>query len=381
MFYLSCDCRLFLLSLTVMVVKGAVERPKKRRCPDEAAEPEDVEMEESVDDQSANEDEREGGMRLGDVYIPPPPIAVCSSEAKGVRLMITKIVNENFKSYAGVQVLGPFHKCFTAIIGPNGSGKSNVIDSLLFVFGYRAAKIRSKKVSVLIHKSPLFQNLDKCTVSVHFQQIVDQPGETYQVVENSQFNVSRTAFKDNSSFYQINGRRVQFKEVGQLLRSHGIDLDYNRFLILQGEVEQIAMMKAKGQNEHEPGMLEFLEDIIGTSRFKEPLEKLNALVEELNEQRTEKLIRVKMVEKEKDSLIEPVKGVLGYLRCENRITHLKNILYQKDTNLDAMTAKKEELTKKFKQLDNEDVKLQEHLKQKNAKRKANMNDLKNEKEK
>ena len=26
------------------------------------------------------------------------------------RLMITHIVNENFKSYAGKQVLGPFHK-------------------------------------------------------------------------------------------------------------------------------------------------------------------------------------------------------------------------------------------------------------------------------
>lgn len=45
--------------------------------------------------------------------------------------------------------------------------------------------------------------------------------------------VSRTANKDNSSFYQLNGRKVQFKEVGTLLKKHGIDLDHNRFLILQ----------------------------------------------------------------------------------------------------------------------------------------------------
>ena len=44
--------------------------------------------------------------------------------------------------YAGKQVLGPFHKSFTSIVGPNGSGKSNVIDSMLFVFGYKASKIR-----------------------------------------------------------------------------------------------------------------------------------------------------------------------------------------------------------------------------------------------
>lgn len=40
---------------------------------------------------------------------------------------------------------------FTAIIGPNGSGKSNVIDSLLFVFGY---KVYSSKYSVSFLKLP-----------------------------------------------------------------------------------------------------------------------------------------------------------------------------------------------------------------------------------
>jgi structural maintenance of chromosome 4 len=36
----------------------------------------------------------------------------------------------------------------------------------------------------------------------------------------------------------------------------------------QGEVEEIAMMKSKGANENETGMLEYLEDIIGTNRYK-----------------------------------------------------------------------------------------------------------------
>ena len=49
--------------------------------------------------------------------------------------------------------------------------------------------------------------------------------------------VSRTAYKDNSSHYQLNGRKVPFKEVASLLRGSGIDLDHNRFLILQVRVE------------------------------------------------------------------------------------------------------------------------------------------------
>jgi len=59
--------------------------------------------------------------------------------------------------------------------------------------------------------------------------------------------------------------------------------------IFQGEVEQIAMMKPKAPNEHEDGMLEFLEDIIGCSRFKEPIERVASRVEELNEMRGEKV--------------------------------------------------------------------------------------------
>lgn len=55
----------------------------------------------------------------------------------------------------------------------------------------------------------------------------------YDVVPNSEFFISRTAFKDNSSYYELNKKKVQFKEIAKLLRSYGVDLDHNRFLILQ----------------------------------------------------------------------------------------------------------------------------------------------------
>ena len=60
--------------------------------------------------------------------------------------------------------------------------------------------------------------------------------------------------------------------------------------ILKGEVEQISMMKPKALTEHEDGMLEYLEDIIGSSKYKEPIEELSKEVESLNEARGEKVI-------------------------------------------------------------------------------------------
>lgn len=49
-----------------------------------------------------------------------------------------------------------------------------MIDSMLFVFGYRAQKIRSKKLSVLIHSSDKHKDVESCTVEVHFQKIIDK---------------------------------------------------------------------------------------------------------------------------------------------------------------------------------------------------------------
>ncbi|KAJ8309849.1 hypothetical protein KUTeg_011714 [Tegillarca granosa] len=267
----------------------------------------------------------------GPIEIPPAPEKVATYEVNGPRLMITHIVNYNFKSYAGTQTLGPFHKSFTSIVGPNGSGKSNVIDSMLFVFGFRANKIRSKKISVLIHNSENHKDIESCSVSVHFQKIIDTgPGDDeFTVVPNSKFVVCRTAFRDNSSHYTVDGKKVTFKDVATLLRGSGIDLVHNRFLILQGEVEQISMMKSKAQKEGDEGMLEYLEDIIGSNRFQEPIDILSKRVETLNEFRAEKLNRVKAVEKEKDDLEGPKNEAVEFLSKENDIVKLKNSLYHK----------------------------------------------------
>lgn len=89
------------------------------------------------------------------------------------RTVIRYLVLTNFKSYAGRQEVGPFHASFSSVVGPNGSGKSNVIDSLLFVFGFRASKMRQGKISALIHNSAAFPDLDHCEVEVHFQEVID----------------------------------------------------------------------------------------------------------------------------------------------------------------------------------------------------------------
>lgn len=45
------------------------------------------------------------------------------------------------------------------------------------------------------------------------------------------------------------------------------------FKCIQGEVEQISLMKPRAQGPHDEGFLEYLEDIIGTDKYVEKIEE------------------------------------------------------------------------------------------------------------
>lgn len=119
-----------------------------------------------------------------------------------------------------------------------------------------------------------------------------------------------------------------FTTVTTLLKERGVDLDHKRFLILQGEVESIAQMKPKAANEHDDGLLEYLEDIIGTSKYKSPIEESATEVETLNEVCTEKNSRVQHVEKEKNGLEDKKNKALAYIQDENELALKQSALYQ-----------------------------------------------------
>ncbi|KAL0486276.1 structural maintenance of chromosome protein [Acrasis kona] len=288
----------------------------------------------------------------------------------GSRLVALKMIMENFKSYAGVREIGPFHKSFTSIVGPNGSGKSNVIDAIQFVFGKKQNKLRLKKMSELIHNSEKHQNLNKARVSVHFAEIKDHEDRNgYDVVPNSELIITRTVNKQSVSKYFINDNASTFTEVTELLKEKGIDLDNNRFLILQGEVEQISLMKPKAPNEHEDGLLEYIEDIIGTNKYVEKIEQAYKNFEDLTEQRTHKVAVLKGAEREKNSLQEAKEEADDYVQKKTSLIQMRHKssqvhLHNANQKLKVAKESKAEVQEK---LDEEKKKLSEKLLQSKSK--------------
>lgn len=139
----------------------------------------------------------------------------------------------------------------------------------MFLFGYSAKKMRQKINAALIHKGK-----DNCYVEITF------------TTGDEVFTIKRELLKGKSQYY-IDKEPVSIAAVRVKMKYYNLDFDHNRFLILQGEIEMIAMMKPKDSKG--VGLLEHLEDIIGTNVYKD---KIDVLDEELH------------VLKEKESIVK-----------------------------------------------------------------------------
>mmetsp|Transcript_9235 Transcript_9235/g.34157 ORF Transcript_9235/g.34157 Transcript_9235/m.34157 type:complete len:1338 (-) Transcript_9235:935-4948(-) len=215
----------------------------------------------------------------------PPTVARTASAADApkvkTRLLIHKIRSTNFKSFCGTRVIGPFNTHFTAIIGPNGSGKSNTLDMIQFIFSKKASSLRAKKLPELIYNSGGIRK-DFCKVEIVFWVVPVDFSDNYatqktdDVVEEFTIGRSiRNKAKATSSYY-INGRKSTSEQVVTLLKKYDVDLENNRFLILQGEVESIAT-----KNNLE--LMDYLEEVIGSDQYKLPIEELKKKLEEHRE--------------------------------------------------------------------------------------------------
>ncbi|KAM4571132.1 structural maintenance of chromosomes protein 1A [Fundulus diaphanus] len=140
---------------------------------------------------------------------------------------------ENFKSYKGRQIIGPFHK-FTAIIGPNGSGKSNLMDAISFVLAEKTSNLRVKTLKDLIHGAPVGKPAaNRAFVSMVYQEDTGEERSFTRVIIGA------------SSEYRINNKVVGLPEYSEELEKLGILIKARNFLVFQGAVESIAMKNPK----------------------------------------------------------------------------------------------------------------------------------------
>ncbi|KAK9281356.1 hypothetical protein L1049_004256 [Liquidambar formosana] len=220
---------------------------------------------------------------------------------------ILRLELENFKSYKGLQVIGPFYD-FTAIIGPNGAGKSNLMDAISFVLGVRTGQLRGAQLKDLIYALDDKEKEQKGRRA--FVRLV------YQMGNGSELQFTRTITNAGGSEYRIDGKIVTWDEYNGKLKSLGILVKARNFLVFQGDVESIASKNPKE-------LTALLEQISGSDDLKkdyEDLEEQKARAEEKSALVYQKKRTIGMERKQKkEQKIEAE----NHLRLQDQLKSLK----------------------------------------------------------
>uniref|UniRef100_A0A8C7YJY8 Structural maintenance of chromosomes 1B n=1 Tax=Oryzias sinensis TaxID=183150 RepID=A0A8C7YJY8_9TELE len=172
---------------------------------------------------------------------------------------------ENFKSWRGKHIIGPFMK-FSCIIGTNGSGKSNVMDALSFAIGERAASLRVKHLRDLIHGANVGRPIsDTARVAVRYCD--DQERET----------VFCRIITGVSTECQINGVRVTLAKYIEELEKLSIMTKVQNW---HGGVDCFEGSKGEDQNvgitmQRRQTLLTFFPPTLQAQKYQELLDELH----------------------------------------------------------------------------------------------------------
>lgn len=151
---------------------------------------------------------------------------------------IVRLEIDNFKSYGGAHVVGPF-KRFTAIIGPNGAGKSNLMDAISFVLGVSSRQLRSQQLRDLVHKPPPTPSSNH-SASVVVAPLRARVTLVFETDDALEVRFTRTVSDKGVGSYRLDDRDVSFDAYQQRLSAVGVLAKARNCLVFQGDVESVA---------------------------------------------------------------------------------------------------------------------------------------------
>jgi chromosome segregation protein len=198
-------------------------------------------------------------------------------------MRLAKLTLAGFKSFADKTEIA-FDRPVVGIVGPNGCGKSNVVDAIKWVLGDQSPKsLRgSAMMDVIFNGSAARKPSGMASVTLTFENPViesaTEPNESEAGAERSEapdrttkinrvlpidldeVAVTRQLYRDGTSEYLINNKRVRLRDIKELFMDTGIGTDAYS-VIEQGKVAR--MLEANAAQRRQ-----IFEEAAGISRFK-----------------------------------------------------------------------------------------------------------------
>ncbi|KAL3685453.1 hypothetical protein R1sor_003475 [Riccia sorocarpa] len=266
---------------------------------------------------------------------------------------IDRLEVENFKSYKGHQIIGPF-KNFTAIIGPNGAGKSNLMDAISFVLGVRSMQLRGAQLKDLIYAFDDREREQKGRRA--FVKLV------YITAEREELHFARIITSGGTSEYKINNRTVSWDDYNAKMKSLGILVKARNFLVFQGDVESIASKNPKE-------LTALFEQISGSEEFKRSYEELEEQKARAEENQVVKYQKKRTMGAERKQKKEQKEEAEKHLRLQGELKALKTEyflwqLYTSEKSIETVKAELEVDNQNLEELTRAQEKLEGEIREK-----------------
>jgi chromosome segregation protein len=171
-------------------------------------------------------------------------------------LHLEKLEISGFKSfYDPAEMIFP--AALTAVVGPNGCGKSNICDAIIWVLGeHRASHIRGGTMEdVIFQGSERRRPLGMGEVTLTLATDNGHP-----VAENGRIVINRRVFRSGESEFRLNGKRVRFKDIADILMDTGLGMR-NYSVMEQGKIDMILSNKPQDRRR-------VLEEAAGITKYK-----------------------------------------------------------------------------------------------------------------
>ena len=254
---------------------------------------------------------------------------------------LSRIELENFKSYKGKQIIGPFKK-FTSIVGPNGSGKSNLMDAISFVLGVQSAQLRGSTLRDLVYAYDVQDSKEKRNASVSLVYVLNTNDEEEEEEDESEerdgdkenskkkkrqkrgeeegekneVRFSRTISNSGASDYKIDNKTVTFEEYAEKLKQFGILVKARNFLVFQGDIEAVAQKSPKD-------LTQLFEQLSGSDELKQAYNDAQLKVKEAEEENAVVFGKKKTLMSQRKQIKEQKDEAEKHIKLVNELKELK----------------------------------------------------------
>ncbi|KAI9907783.1 hypothetical protein PsorP6_004763 [Peronosclerospora sorghi] len=230
---------------------------------------------------------------------------------------IKQVIVCGFRSYKDQVSMDPFSKQHNVVIGRNGTGKSNFFDAIRFgLLTSRFANLRPDERQALLHEGS-----GKHVISAYVEIIFDN-SDGRLPVDDDEVALRRTIGVKKDEFF-LNRKHITKSDVMHLLESAGFSRSNPYYIVQQGKVNALAVMRERER-------LELLKEVAGTKVYEDQKAKSLKILQETQTQRKKIQDVVSYIEERLSELEEEKEELKEYQQLDREQRALEYTMHEKE---------------------------------------------------